>query len=121
MRFDMPAILPELGEARPSTRTDAILSGAAVPPGVSADADAQEPSGKARFIEALEVPRNARRGFGFGFVFTVAVFVFFIIIPGTNRSQLYYLGLAFVLAVGIGGIVTTVLTARTAYRLSKEL
>ena len=121
MRFDMPATLPELADARSSTRTDAILSRAALLPRVSADADVQEPSGKARFVEALEVPRNARLGFGFGFVFTVAVFVFFVVIPGTNRSQLYYLGLAFVLAVGIGGIATMVLTMRTAYHLSKEL
>ena len=88
---------------------------------MSADADADRPSGKAAFVEALEVPRNARLGFGFGLVFTIAVFVFFVVIPGTNRSQVYYLALAFVLAVGVGGIATTVLTARTAYRLSKEL
>lgn len=119
MRFDMPAILPELGRRAPSAQTDAILSVPALPPRVSADAD--RASGKTAFVEALEVPRNARRGFGFGLVFTVAVFVFFVVIPGTNRSELYYLALAFVLAVGIGGIATAVLTMRTAYRLSKEL
>jgi hypothetical protein len=88
---------------------------------VSGDTDADGASGTAAFVEALEVPRNARRGFGFGLVFTVAVFTFFVVIPGTDRSQVYYLALAFVLAVGIGGIATAVLTMRTAYRLSKEL
>jgi len=97
------------------------LTIAAVAASVSADTDTDGASGKAAFVEALEVPQNARRGFGFGLVFTVAVFVFFVVIPGTDRSQLYYLALAFVLAVGIGGIATMVLTARTAYRLSKKL
>jgi len=88
---------------------------------VPADTDAEGASGKAAFVEALEVSRNARRGFGFGLVFTVAVFVFFVVIPGVTRSPLYYVMLAVVLAAGIGGIATMVLTMRTAYRLSKEL
>ncbi|WP_136716871.1 DUF7536 family protein [Halorientalis salina] len=88
---------------------------------MSGDTDADGASGTAAFVEALEVPRNARRGFGFGLAFTVATFVFFVVIPGVTRSPLYYVMLAFVLAVGIGGIATAVLTMRTAYRLSKEL
>lgn len=106
----MPCVLPE---------TDAILSQPTPHSSVSTDTDSE--SGAAAMVEALDVPRNVRLGFGFGLVFTVAVFAFFVVIPGTNRSQLYYLALAFVLAVGVGGITTMVLTARSAYRLSKDL
>ena len=83
--------------------------------------DREQPGGRAALVEALEVPRNARRGFAFGLLFTVAVFVFFVVLPGTYRSPLFYVGLGFVLAVAVGGLATTVLTAITAYRLSREL
>jgi hypothetical protein len=86
-----------------------------------AGAGADGTSGKAALLEALDVPRNARRGFAFGFVVTLAVFVFFVVVPGTTRSPLYYVALAFVLAAGLGGLATTVLTVRSAYRLSREL
>lgn len=77
--------------------------------------------GKAAFLDALNVRQNAVRGFVAGILFTVAIFVFFVVVPGATRSPLYYLALAFVLATGLGGILTGVLTAVSAYRLSKRV
>lgn len=79
------------------------------------------PGGRAALVEALNVRQNAALGFAFGALFTAAVFTFFVVIPGATRSPLYYLALAFVLATGLGGITTGVLTAVSAYRLSKEI
>ena len=72
-------------------------------------------------IEALNVRDNAFRGFIFGFVFTTAVFTFFVVVPGVTRSPVYYVALAFVLATGLGALVTVALVLRDAYRLSKTL
>jgi len=89
---------------------------------VSSATDADDPtSGKAALVEALDVVPNARRGFAFGVVVTVAIFVFFVVIPGVSRSPLYYVALAVVLASGLGGLATAVLTLRSAYRLSHDL
>jgi len=72
-------------------------------------------------LAALNVPRNARWGFAFGTGVTLAVFAFFVVAPGAVvRSPLWYGVLAFVLAVGLGGLATVALTAASAYRLSRE-
>ncbi|WP_247005364.1 DUF7536 family protein [Halorientalis litorea] len=83
--------------------------------------DSDDTSGPAALMAALNVQRNARVGFVAGLVVTVAIFVFFVVVPGVRRSPLYYVGLAFVLAVGLGGLLTMGLTMVSAYRLSKEL
>lgn len=81
-----------------------------------------ETSGRAAFLEALRVRQNAARGFVVGILFTAAVFLVFVILPaGIDRSMPYYLALAFVLALTVGGLVTVVLVGVRAYRLSKEL
>lgn len=77
---------------------------------------------RARLVEALEVRRNAKRGFAVGVLFAVAVYVFFVAVPGTHTwSPLLYVALAFVVAVSTGLLVTAVLTALTARRLAREI
>jgi hypothetical protein len=100
---------------------DTVLRLATVSSGVSSEQSAEPEGGPGAFMRALNVPRNARLGFAFGLVFTVAVYVFFVVIPGAIRSPLWYLALAFVLFVGVGGLATTVLTLMSAYRLSRRL
>lgn len=72
-------------------------------------------------MAALNVQRNARVGFVAGTVVTAAIFAFFVVVPGVRRSPVYYVALGFVLAVGLGGLLTMALTVVSAYRLSKEL
>lgn len=78
-------------------------------------------SGRAAFLQALNVRRNALAGFAFALVVTVAVFGFFVVIPGTYRSVGYYLALAFVLVLSLGGLATAVLTLFSAIRLAREV
>ena len=79
-------------------------------------------SGGQALVRALNVPTNAKRGFGFSVVFTLVVVGIFVIDPGaTTRSSYYYLALGFVLATTLGMLATAVLTGVSAYRLSKDL
>ncbi|WP_435180722.1 DUF7536 family protein [Halorussus sp. AFM4] len=75
---------------------------------------------RANFAAALNVRRNAVRGFAFSLLFTAAVLALFVFVPGTNRPVVYYLGLGFVLAAALGALTTTVLTLLSAYRLARE-
>lgn len=86
--------------------------------GVEVDPEADGP---AAFMQALAVPRNAKWGAAVGLAFTLAVFVFFVVIPGTYRSPLWYVGLAFVLAISTAGLVAFLLTLARAIRLSRTL
>jgi len=73
-------------------------------------------------VQALNVPTNARRGFGFSVLFTLVVVGIFVIDPGaTTRSAYYYVALGFVLATTLGMLATAVLTGVSAYRLSRDL
>jgi hypothetical protein len=68
------------------------------------------------------VRQNAKRGVAIGVVFTAVVFLFFVVLPrGTVRSPVYYLALAFVLAMATSGLATALLVARRARDLSREL
>jgi hypothetical protein len=89
--------------------------------GAGTDGRPERPGGAAAMMEALNVRDNALRGFVFGFVFTTAVFTFFVVVPGVSRSPVYYVALAFVLATGLGALVTAALVLWDAYRLSKTL
>ena len=72
-------------------------------------------------VEALEVRRNATVGLVVGLLTAVAVYGFFVVLPrATVRSQLYYVALAFVLALTVGALATTLLVVRTAVRLARE-
>lgn len=84
----------------------------------------QEPPerpGTANFVTALSVPRNARVGVVVG----VAIALFFVYGavtgPQGQYSPVAYVGLGFVLAVGVALLVTLLLTLGSAYRLSREL
>jgi len=69
-------------------------------------------------MQALRVPRNAKLGLLVGVVVTLLVFLVFVVLPGTYRSPLWYVGLAFVLALSTAGLVAFVLTLARAVRLS---
>jgi len=86
--------------------------------GVEVDPDADGP---AAFMQALRVARYAKVGAVVGVGFTLVVFVFFVVIPGTTRSPLWYLGLAGVLALSVAGLVAFCLTLVRAVRLSRQL
>ncbi|MEF8826587.1 MAG: hypothetical protein V5A27_09655 [Halapricum sp.] len=85
--------------------------------------DDRAESGRARFLEALEVRKNAVRGFGFGVLVTIIVYVLFVVLPGKGgpMASVWYLGLGVSLALALGGLVTTVLVAIRARRLAKEI
>jgi hypothetical protein len=85
---------------------------------VPVDPDAEGPTA---FMQALRVPRNAKVGAAVGVVFTLAVFLVFVVIPGSYRSPLWYVGLAFVLALSTAGLVAFLLTLVRAVRLSRSL
>lgn len=113
--------------------TDAILGRASLAGVVASEHDGdgaddhgppveKASSGREALVQALNVPTNAKRGFGFALLFTLAVVGVFVIDPGaTTQSSYYYVGLAFVLAVTVGMLATAVLVGVSAYRLSKEL
>jgi len=107
-------------DATVAARIDAILGAASLASGVSHEQAPEDVGGRAALVEALNVPTNLKRGFAFGFLFAAAVFVFFVVIPGTYRSPALYVALWFVLAMGMGGLATTVLLIVSAYRLTKE-
>ncbi|WP_434737249.1 DUF7536 family protein [Haloarcula montana] len=81
--------------------------------------DREQPSGRAAMVQALNVPRNAKLGFGFALVVTGLVFATFVL-PGTGRPAYLYLALAFVLAMSLGGLTTAVLTIGSAVRLARR-
>lgn len=85
---------------------------------VDVDPDADGPTA---FMQALRVPRNAKVGAAVGVGVTLTVFVFFVVIPGTYRSPLWYVGLASVLALSVAGLVAFLLTFVRAVRLSRRL
>ena len=91
---------PEAGDGEVST-----ILGAEVDP--TAD-------GPAAFMQALRVSRNAKIG-------VVVGVGFFVVIPGTYRQPLWYVGLGFVLALSTAGLVATLLTLGRAVRLSRNL
>jgi len=82
----------------------------------------EDSGGRAALVEALRVRRNAKRGLATGVLVAGLVFVLFVVLPaGTVRPTAYYGALAFVLAMAVAGLATTVLVAVRAYRLTQEL
>lgn len=75
---------------------------------------------RANFVQALSVPRNAKVGFGVGAL--LAGFLLYGVVEGPpgQYSVAYYVALAFVLAIGVGLLVTFLLTLGSAYRLAKR-
>lgn len=74
----------------------------------------------ATFLAALDVERNAKRGFAFGGALALAVLVVFVLVPGTTRPAALYVLLAVVLATSAGALATVALVLISAYRLSRE-
>ena len=83
--------------------------------------ESQPEPGPGAFIEALNVPTHARRGFVTAAVVTLSVFVFFVLVPGTQRPLWLYATLSFVLFVSLGGFITAVLAAGSAIRQVRQL
>jgi hypothetical protein len=75
----------------------------------------------ATFLAALDVERNAKRGFALGGALALVVLIVFVFLPGTSRPTTLYLLLAVVLATSAGALATVALVLLSAYRLSQEL
>ncbi|MFQ3293465.1 MAG: H+/Cl- antiporter ClcA [Halobacteriales archaeon] len=80
-----------------------------------------------RFLDALEVRRNATLGVVVGVVAATLVYAFFILIPtfvhslpNPKQPPLAYLTLAFVFALGLALLVALALTLKAAIRLARE-
>jgi len=76
-------------------------------------------------VAALNVPRNAKYGFGLAALATGGMVAFFVlapllVLPGTTRPAYLYGALAFVLFVSLGGLLTALFTAVSAVRLARS-
>jgi len=80
-------------------------------------------SGRARFLDALNVRKHALQGFVFATVVTIVVFATFVGLPSEAGfgSSVWYVGLALSLLLALGALVTTILVALRARRLAKDL
>lgn len=76
--------------------------------------------GTAALVDALAVRRNAAVGFGLGTLLAALLVYGQVTSTGHLYSPLWYVGLGFVLAVGVGLLVTLLLTLGSAYRLARE-
>lgn len=81
----------------------------------------ERPGGAGHLARALRVPRNAVAGFGIGIA--LAAYLLFGVFegPAGQYSPAYYVGLGFVLAVGVGLLLTILFSLASAYRLSRSL
>jgi len=70
-------------------------------------------------VAALNVPRNAKLGFGLAVLITATIVSVFVL-PGTARPGYLYVALAFVLAVSLGGLLTALFTVASAVRLARS-
>jgi uncharacterized membrane protein len=81
-----------------------------------------ERSGVDNLMRALDVRRQALRGFALGLLVAVVTFWFFVVASGGSpHSTPYLLALAAVLAFTVGLFATFVFTLGAAYRVSKSL
>jgi hypothetical protein len=81
-----------------------------------------ERSGVYNLMRALDVPKQAKRGFAVGLLVAAASFWFFVVASGGSSSPTaYLLALAAVLAFTFGLLATFVFTVGAAYRVSKSL
>lgn len=74
---------------------------------------------KAAMVTALNVPRNATVGFALAGLFTAGLFALFVL-PGSQRPMGFYVGLSFVLAISLGGLLTALFTVVSAVRLARQ-
>lgn len=94
-------------------------------PGTPGETVPDRPGGATALIDTLDIPRNARIGVAVGVLFAVLVYAYrFLEVFGPApdaAGPVYFLMLAFVLAVGVALLTTVVLTVRTAVREAREL
>jgi uncharacterized membrane protein YccC len=91
-------------------------------PGAEATDDRPERPGTAAFLAALGVARNAKVGFAAGTV--LAVLLLALVVQGAEAAQyplFLYAALAFVLAVGVGLLLTALLTVGVAIKRVREM
>ena len=84
--------------------------------------DRPERPGTAAFLEALGVARNAKIGFAVGAVLGLALLA--LVVRGAAAAQYpvaLYAALAFVLAVGVGLLLTAVITVGVAVRRARAM
>ena len=84
--------------------------------------DRPERPGTAPFLAALRVRRNAKVGFALGTVLALALLA--LVVRGAAMAQYpvyLYAALAFVLAVGVGLLLTAVFTVGVAIRRAREM
>ncbi len=85
------------------------------------DADVPDRPGVANVVAALHVRRNAAVGFTLGALFTVFVVYVYVVVPDRPYSLALWATLGFVLAVGMGLLLTAILTLRSALHRAREL
>jgi hypothetical protein len=91
-------------------------------PGAEATDDRPNRPGTAAFLAALGVARNAKVGFAVGAVLALALLV--PVVRGAAAAQypvFLYAALAFVLAVGVGLLLTALITVGVAIRRVREM
>jgi fucose permease len=91
-------------------------------PGTDATDDQPGRPGTAAFLAALRVRRNAKVGFALGTVLALALLT--LVVRGAAAAQYpvyLYAALAFVLAVGVGLLLTAALTVGVAVRQAREM
>ena len=91
-------------------------------PSAETSEDRPERPGTAAFLEALEVTRNAKVGFAAGAVLALALLA--LVVRGAEAAQypvVLYAALAFVLAMGVGLLLTVVLTVAVAIRRARAM
>ena len=92
------------------------------PEGADATDDRPDRPGTAAFLAALGVARNAKVGFAAGTVLALALLA--LVVRGAEAAQypvFLYAALAFVLAVGVGLLLTAALTVGAAVRRAREM
>lgn len=82
----------------------------------------ERPSGTANFFRAINVERNAKVGFGIGVLLALGLLALIVVNAGSSDYPVFlYAGLAFVLATGVGLLLTMVFTVGSLVRKAREL
>ena len=98
------------------------MSDARPRPGTDATDDQPGRPGTAAFLAALRVRRNAKVGFALGTVLALALLA--LVVRGAAAAQYpvyLYAALAFVLAVGVGLLLTALITVGVAVKRVREM
>ena len=91
-------------------------------PGAEGTDDRPERPGTAAFLAALGVARNAKVGFAVGMLVALALLA--LVVRGAEAAQypvFLYAALAFVLAVGVGLLLTALITVGVAVKRVREM